>query len=56
MQAYHQYGVGSQMANCKKGALDLYPQVIKITNCFPVVVGSLLVLRLLQPLNLVTMI
>jgi hypothetical protein len=32
------------------------PQVIKFTNCLPVVVGSLRVLRLLPPLILVAMI
>jgi hypothetical protein len=40
----------------KKGALDLQPQVIKITSCLPMVGGSLRVLRLLPPLKLVAMI
>jgi hypothetical protein len=39
----------------KKGALDSQPQVIKFTSCFPMVGGSLWVLRLLPPLKLFTM-
>jgi hypothetical protein len=39
----------------KKGALDWQPQVIKFTNCLPMVGGSLRVLRLLPPLKLVAM-
>jgi hypothetical protein len=39
-----------------KGALDSQPQVIKFANCLPMVGGSLRVLRLLPPLNLVDMI
>jgi hypothetical protein len=35
--------------NYKKGALDSQPQVIKFTSCFPMVGGSLRVLRLLPP-------
>ena len=42
--------------NYKKGALDSQLQVIKFTNCLPMVGGSLRVLRLLPQLNLVTMI
>ena len=37
----------------KNGALDSQPQVIKFTNCLPMVGGSL---RLLPPLKLVAMI
>ena len=40
----------------KKGALDSQPQVIKFASCLPMVGGSLRVLRLLPPLNLVAMI
>jgi hypothetical protein len=40
----------------KKGALDSQPQVIKITSCLPRVGGSLRVLRLPPPLQLVAMI
>ena len=36
--------------------LDSQPQVIKFTSCFPMVGGSLQVLRLRQPLKLVVMI
>jgi hypothetical protein len=39
--------------NCKKGALDSQPQVIKFTCCLPMVGGSHRVLRLLPPLKLV---
>ena len=39
--------------NYKKGALDSQPQVIKFTNCLPMVGGSLRVLRLLPLLKLV---
>jgi hypothetical protein len=42
--------------NYKKGALDSQPQVIKLTSCLPMVGGSLRVLRLPPPLNLVAMI
>ena len=42
--------------NYKKGALDSQPQVIKFTSCFPMVGGSLRVLRLPAPLKLVAMI
>jgi hypothetical protein len=42
--------------NYKKGALDSQPQVIKFTNCLPMVGGSLRVLRLPPPLKLVAMI
>ena len=51
IQAYHQYG----FVNYKKGALDLQPQVIKVTSCWPMVGGSLRVLRLLPTLKLVVM-
>ena len=40
IQAYHQYSVGSR----PKGALYSQPQVIKITDCLPMVGGSLRVL------------
>jgi hypothetical protein len=40
--------------NYKKGALDLQPQVIKFTNCLPMVGGSLGVLWVLPSLKLVT--
>ena len=54
IQAYHQCGVGSHpFVNCKKGALDSQPQVIKLTSCLPMVGGSL---RILPPLKLVAMI
>ena len=42
--------------NTQKGALDSQPQVIKFTSCFPMVGGSLRVLRLPPPLKLVAMI
>jgi hypothetical protein len=42
--------------NYKKGALDSQPQVIKFTSCFPMVGGSLRVLRLPPPLKLIAMI
>jgi len=42
--------------NYKKGALDWQPQVIKFISCWPMVGGSLRVLRLLPPLKLVAMI
>jgi hypothetical protein len=51
IQAYHQYG----FVNYKKGAFDLLPQVIKVTSCWPMVGGSLRVLRLLPTLKLVVM-
>ena len=35
----------------KKNALDSQPQVIKLTSCFPMVGGSLRVIRLLPPLK-----
>ena len=38
------------------GALELRPQVIKITSCLPMVGGSLRVPRFLPPLQLVVMI
>jgi hypothetical protein len=40
----------------KKGALDSQPQVIKFTNCLPMVDGSLRVLRRLLPLKLIAII
>jgi len=49
-------GLAPGFVNYKKGALDSQPQVIKFTSCFPMVSGSLRVLRLLPPLNLVAMI
>ena len=42
--------------NYKKGALDLQPQVIKLTSCLSMVGGSFRVLRLLPPIKLVAMI
>jgi hypothetical protein len=49
-------GFATGFVNYKKGALDSQPQVIKFTSCFPIVGGSLWVLRLLPPLKLVAMI
>jgi hypothetical protein len=40
----------------KKGALDSQLQMIKFTSCFPMVGGSLRVLRLLPSLKLIAMI
>ena len=40
----------------KKDALDSQPQVLKFTNCLPMVGGSLRVLLLRPPLTLVAMI
>jgi hypothetical protein len=37
----------------EEAGLDLHPQVIKFTSCLPMVGGSLRVLRLLPPLNIV---
>ena len=42
--------------NYRKGALDSHPQVKKLTSCFPMVGGSLRIVRLLPPLKLVAMI
>jgi len=36
-----QRGFAPGFVNCKKGALDSQPQVIKLTSCFPMVGGSL---------------
>ena len=41
--------------NYQKGALDSQPQMIKFTSCLPKAGGSLRVLRLLPPLQLVAM-
>ena len=49
-------GFAPGFVNYKKGALDSQPQVIKFTSCLPMVGGSLRVLRLPPPLNLVAMI
>jgi hypothetical protein len=49
-------GSRSALQITRKGALDLQPQVIKFTNCLPMVDGSLWVLRLLPPLKLAAMI
>jgi hypothetical protein len=46
-------GFAPGFVNYKKGVLDSQPQVIKFTSCLPMVGGSLRVLRLLPPLNLV---
>ena len=46
-------GFAPGFVNYKKGALDSQPQVIKFASCFPMVGGSLRVLRLLPPLELV---
>ena len=48
--------VRARLCKLKKGALDLQPQVINFTSCFPMVGGSLWVLRLLPPIRLVAMI
>ena len=48
-------GLVPGFVNNKEGAIDLQPQVIKLTSCLPMVGGSLRVLRLLQPLKLVAM-
>ena len=55
---YYQYGVGSRSALLitTKGALDSQPQVIKFTGWLPMVGGSLRVLRLFPPLQLVALI
>ena len=50
------YKVFDHVQLCKKGALDSQPQGIKFTSCFPMVGGSLRVLRLLPPIKLVAMI
>jgi len=49
-------GFAPSFVNDKKGALDSQPQVIKFTSCLSRVGGSLRVLRLTPPLNLVAMI
>ena len=49
-------GFAPGFVNYKKGALDSQPQVIKFTSCLPMVGGSLRVLLLLPPINLVAMI
>ena len=43
--------VCARLCKLQKGALDPQPQVIKFTSCLPMVGDSLLVLRLLSPLN-----
>jgi hypothetical protein len=49
MRAYHQYGMSSRpvFVNYKKAALDSQPQMLKLTNCLPMVGASLRVLQLL---------
>jgi hypothetical protein len=42
--------------NYKKSALDLQPQMLKLTNFLPMVSGSLKVLQLLAHLRMVAMI
>ena len=55
--AYHEYGVGSRrLCKLQKRYTRLIAQVIKFTSCLPMVGGSLRVLRLLPPLQLVAMI
>jgi hypothetical protein len=49
-------GFAPGFINYKNGALDSQLQVIKFNSCFPVVSGSLRVLRLLPLLKLVAMI
>jgi len=49
-------GFAPGFVNYKKGALDSQPEVIKLTNCLPMVGGSLWVLLLPPPLKLVAMI
>jgi hypothetical protein len=39
--------------NYKKAALDTQPQMLKLTNCLPMVGGSLRVLHLLAHLRMV---
>ena len=48
--------VRAHLCQLQKGALDSQPQVVKFANYFPVVGGSLRVLRFLPPLKLVVMI
>jgi hypothetical protein len=49
-------GFAPGFVNYKKCALESQPQVIKFISCLPMVDGSLRVLRLLPPLQLVAMI
>ena len=49
-------GFTPSFVDYKKGALDSQPQVINFTSCLPMIGGSLRVLRLLLPLQLVAMI
>jgi len=49
-------GFAHGFVNCKNGALDSQPQVIKFTSCLPMVGGSLRVLRFPPPLKLIAMI
>ena len=49
-------GFAPGFVNYKKGALDSQPQVIEFISCLPMVGGSLRVLLLLPPINLVAMI
>jgi len=49
-------GFAPGFVNDKKGALDSQPQMIEFTSCLLMVGGSLWVLRLLPPLQLVAMI
>jgi hypothetical protein len=48
--------VHALLCKLQNGALDSQPQVIKFTSYLPMVGGSLRVLQLLPPLNLVAMI
>ena len=48
--------VRARLCKLQKGCTRLATQVIKLTSCFPMVGGSLPVLRLLPPLKLVAVI
>jgi hypothetical protein len=54
----HQINMGSRpvFVNYKKAVLDSQPQMLKLTNCLPMVGGSLRVLQLLAHLRMVAMI
>jgi len=45
LNLYPSCGFAPGFVNYKKGTLDSQPQVIKFTSCFPMVGGSLRVLR-----------
>ena len=44
-------GFASGFVNYKKDKLDSQPQLIKFTSCFPVVGGSLQILRIIPQLK-----